>query len=99
MKPVKVHARCDLKKPQGYIKRNWPKASIKLKEKAEAKAAEKLAAQEAREARLAEKIAKKIEARTATLERSPKADLLDLSTEEQGFFKLGDKVIETFFPR
>ena len=43
--------------------------------------------------------AKKIEARTATLERSPKADLLDLSTEELGFFKLGDKVIETFFPR
>ena len=79
MRPVKVHTRCDLKKPQGYINRNWPKASIKLKEKAEAKAAERLAAQAAREAKLAEKLVQKAEASKASLERSPQVDLLQLA--------------------
>ena len=80
MRPVKIHTRCDLKKPQGYINRNWPKASIKLKEKAEARAAERLAAQAAREARLAEKLAQKARSKSLGLERSPEADLLELSS-------------------
>ena len=80
MRPVKIHTRCDLKKPQGYINRNWPKASIKLKEKAEARAAEKMAVQAAREARLAEKLAQKAEAKEFSLERSPEIDLLELSS-------------------
>ena len=79
MKPVKVHTRCDLKKPIGYINRNWPKASIKIKEKAEAKAAEKAAAIAAREARLAEKLAQKIDENKVNLERSPLVDSLKLA--------------------
>lgn len=34
-----------------------------------------------------------------TLERSPQNDVLDLSGEEQGFFKIGNEVFETKFPR
>ena len=79
MKPVKVHTRCDLKKPVGYINRNWPKASIKIKEKAEAKAAERAAALAAREARLAEKLSQKVGDNKICLERSPLMDSLKLA--------------------
>ena len=79
MKPVKVHTRCDLKKPIGYINRNWPKASIKIKEKAEAKAAERAAALAAKEARIAEKLAQKIAESKSGLERSPLMDSLELA--------------------
>jgi hypothetical protein len=78
MKPVKVHTRCDCQKPTGYIDRNWPKASIKLKEKAEAKAAERAAAKAAKEAKLAEKLAQSVES-DSVLERSPLADFVEFS--------------------
>ena len=41
----------------------------------------------------------KIEEIKNSLERSPKQDILDLSGEEQGFFKLNGNIISTIFPR
>ena len=41
----------------------------------------------------------KIEEIKNSLERSPKQDVLDLSGEEQGFFKLNGNIISTIFPR
>ena len=99
MKPVKVYTKCDLKKPVGYINRNWPKASIKIKEKAEARAAERAAALAAKEARIADKLARQAKNNTNSLEKSPMVDCLDISSEEEGFFKIGNKVFETIFPR
>ena len=61
----------------------------------------KLAAEEAEKARLAAIEAEKAKSKPAknTLERSPECDVLDISGEEQGFFKIGDKVFETRFSR
>ena len=97
MRPTKVRVRSDLKKTQSFINRNWPKASIAIREKAEARAAERLAAQAAREARLAKKMANKVQ--LINLERVPEKDFMDFSTEEQGYFRLGDKIVQTVFPR
>ena len=33
------------------------------------------------------------------LERVPEKDFMDFSTEEQGYFRLGDKIVQTVFPR
>ena len=41
----------------------------------------------------------KIEEIKNSLERTPKQDILDISGEEQGFFKLNGKIISTIFPR
>lgn len=95
MRPIKVRTRSNLNKPKSFIDRNWPKASIVLKEKNEARAAERLAALAAREAKLAEKLADK----ALKLERSPENDFIDLSTEEQGYYRLGDRIVQSIFPR
>lgn len=84
MKAAKVFTRCDLKKPKSYKARNWSK---NYDEKGVKRVVETAV----------EKI--KPQKKTNKLERSPIEDILDLSGEENGFFKIGDKVFETKFPR
>lgn len=84
MKTVKNFTRSDLKKPKSYKARNWSKNyDEKGVKRVLEDAVEKLKPQQVKN----------------KLERSPEKDLLDLSLEEDGFFKIGDNVYETKFPR
>ena len=80
--------RNNLTKSKSYKKRNWPKYMEKLEAKKN-------------EATIIEKPCENILTKPAknTLERSPQKDVLDFSGEEEGFFKVGDKIIATIFPR
>ena len=84
MKTVKNFTRSDLKKPKTYKARNWSKNyNEKGVKKVVDNAIEKM----------------KPAQKENCLERSPQQDFLDLSGEEEGFFKIGDKVFETKFSR
>ena len=80
--------RNNLTKSKSYKKRNWPKYMEKLEAKKN-------------EATIIEKPCENILTKPAknNLERSPQKDVLDFSGEEEGFFKIGNKVFETKFPR
>lgn len=84
MKTVKNFTRSDLKKPKSYKARNWTKNyDEKGVKKVIENTVEKLKPQKPQ----------------YKLERTPEKDVLDFSGEENGFFKIGDKVFETKFPR
>ena len=80
--------RNDLTKSKSYKKRNWPK----YMEKIEAKKAETVTI----DVQTKELNTKPIK---NSLEKNPEKDLWDFSGEEEGFFKYGDKIIKTIFPR
>ena len=84
MKTVKNFTRSDLKKPKSYKARNWTKNyDEKGVKRVLEDAVEKLKPQQVKN----------------KLERSPEKDILDFSGEENGFFKIGNNVYETKFPR
>lgn len=45
------------------------------------------------------KTAQKEVSKSNSLERVPKKDFFDFSTEEEGYFRAGDRIIEIIFPR
>ena len=84
-------------KGKNYKIRNWHgynEEGVKVDTNAPAKKLTKI-----QKAKLKAKDEQKMVESKNNLERSPQADTLDLSGEESGFFKIGDKVIETKFPR
>lgn len=84
MKTVKNFTRSDLKKPKSYKARNWTKNyDEKGVKKVVEQTVEKLKPQNIKN----------------KLERTPEKDILDFSGEEKGFFKIGNEVFETKFPR
>ena len=91
-KTVQKTARNNPEKKIGYKLRNWhgyDENGVKQVTTPPAKKLTKL-----QKAKLeAEKKAKN------TLERTPERDVLDISGEENGFFKIGEKIFETKFPR
>lgn len=102
----KIGARSDLKKPANFIKRNLGQ---EVKEQLNAKNLAKAERSEATKRAKIEKTKRLHEQaqikRNNNLERSPKKDTLDFSTEEKGYFIRRDdkgnilEVIETMFPR
>lgn len=83
MKTHKV-IRSDLKKPKSYKARNWTKNYDEKGVK-----------------RVIEDTVEKLKPQKTKnkLERTPASDILDISTEEQGFYKIGDRIINIEFPR
>ena len=88
---MKTHRiiRSDLNKPKSYKKRNWTNYDENGKKILET---------------VVEKIQKPNKAshkkvQAPKLERTPAKDILDISTEEQGFYRIGDRIINIEFPR
>lgn len=84
-------------KGKNYKIRNWHgynEQGVKVDTNAPAKKLTKL-----QKAKLKAEEAKKAFEHQNKLERSPQTDVLDLSGEENGFFKIGNTVFETKFPR
>ena len=84
--------RGDLQKPKSFKKRNWPKYMEKFTNKAE---------NIAEELKIETNIGPKTFAKKThnKLEKSPITDIMDFSGEEEGYFELNGKIIDTIFPR
>ena len=84
-------------KGKNYKIRNWHgynEQGVKVDTNAPVKKLTKL-----QKAKIRAEQEKKVLDAQSKLERSPEKDILDFSGEEQGFFKIGNKVFETKFPR
>lgn len=102
----KIGARSDLKKTNSYIRRNL---GAEVKEQLAAKElakAERLEALKQTKAQKTEELHRQTRIRrNNNLERTPEKDILDFSTEENGYFIRKDsngnvlEVIQTMFPR
>ena len=80
--------RNNLTKSKSYKKRNWPK----YMEKIEAKQVDTTVIEKPVKNQSLNPIKNK-------LEKAPEKDVFDFSGEEEGFFKVGNRIIQTIFPR